>query len=266
MANMIPFEQQQALAVAIAKSGMFGMKTSEQALVLMALCEAENLHPITAIRDFHIIAGRPALKADAMMSRFQTAGGSVKWTSMTDEKVSAIFTHPQGGSVEIDWDMKRAKAAQLTGKDGSMWAKYPRQMLRARVISEGVRTCFPGATGGFYVPEEVQQFEPAKTEKIINPVRNALEGVEVPADQMESLRELAAILVQMIESDGNPVGAYVHLLDQNLDDEQKLVLWQILGPNTKTRAALKKEGAIRAKDSRGEVVNAVEDVHSQPAA
>ena len=75
---LIPFEQQQHLAVAIAKSGMFGMKTPEQALVLMALCEAEGLHPAIAIRDFHIVEGRPALKADAMLARFQTAGGKVQ--------------------------------------------------------------------------------------------------------------------------------------------------------------------------------------------
>jgi hypothetical protein len=39
-----------------------------------------------------------------------------------------------------------------------MWTKYPRQMLRSRVISEGVRTVFPGATSGLYVPEEVGSF------------------------------------------------------------------------------------------------------------
>jgi len=243
MANaLVPFEQQQAIAAAIAKSGMFGIKTAEQALVLMALCEAENLHPVTAVRDFHIIAGRPALKADAMLARFQSAGGSVKWGAMTDEKVSAIFTHPQGGSVEIDWDMRRAKAAQLTGKEGSMWAKYPRQMLRARVISEGVRTCFPGATGGFYVPEEVQQFEPIRQENVINPVKNALGdwSVEHP-EEMESLRELAAELVDLVETQNEPRIAYLKAEDQNLDSDQKLALWSILAPNSKTRSALKRE-------------------------
>ena len=37
-----------------------------------------------------------------------------------------------------------------------MWKKYPRQMLRSRVISEGVRTVFPGATSGLYEVGEVQ--------------------------------------------------------------------------------------------------------------
>lgn len=269
--TIIPISDLQIMADAIAKSGLFGIKTRDQALALMLVAQSENKHPATVASEYHIIQGRPALKADAMLARFQAAGGSVKWTDMSDERVAAVFTHPQGGSVPIDWDMKRATAAQLTGKDGGMWKKYPRQMLRSRVISEGVRTCFPGATGGFYVPEEVQQFEPIKERpgevvidmKPTRPVENALGdwGDENP-DQMEILRELGSLLVQMIEVDGNPVGAYAHLNEQNLDQEQKLALWSILGPNTKTRAALKKEGAVRAKNSRGEISNAVEDLHS----
>lgn len=150
---LIPFEQQQHLAVAIAKSGMFGMKTPEQALVLMALCEAEGLHPAIAIRDFHIVEGRPALKADAMLARFQTAGGKVQWTCMTDERVAAVFSHPAGGSVELEWTIEMAKRAGLAGRQN--WNKYPRAMLRARVISEGIRTVFPGVVAGTYTPEEL---------------------------------------------------------------------------------------------------------------
>ena len=54
--------------------------------------------------------------------------------------------------------MARAKQAQLANP---MWKKYPRQMLRARVISEGVRTAYPGVLGGLYAPEETIDFEPA---------------------------------------------------------------------------------------------------------
>lgn len=41
------------------------------------------------------------------------------------------------------------------GIKNDMHGKFPRQMLRARVISEGVRTVFPGCTSGMYVPEEL---------------------------------------------------------------------------------------------------------------
>ena len=66
------------MAEAAAKSGLFGMKTPEQALALMMLCQAEGIHPMKAVAEYHIIQGRPALKADAMLARFLRAGGTVK--------------------------------------------------------------------------------------------------------------------------------------------------------------------------------------------
>lgn len=154
--NLIPVSDIEKMAIAFAKSKLFGIKTPEEAMALMLIAQAEGNHPAIAARDYHIIQGKPALKADAMLSRFQGAGGKVQWHDMTDSLVSATFSHPSGGTVKIDWDMKRAKQAQL-GSNG-MWNKYPRQMLRARVISEGIRTVFPGVIVGSYTPEEVQDF------------------------------------------------------------------------------------------------------------
>lgn len=153
-ATMIPYADMERMADCIAKSGLFGVKTPVQALALMLLAQSEGLHPVTAARDYHVIQGRPTLKADTMLARFQAAGGTVKWHDYTDKAVSATFSHPHGGSVKIDWTIEQAKAAKLTGKD--VWQQYPRAMLRARVISEGVRTVYPGVLAGMYTPEEVR--------------------------------------------------------------------------------------------------------------
>jgi hypothetical protein len=144
----------------IAKSGLFGVKTPEQAIALMLVAQAEGRNPFEAARDYHIIQGRPALKADSILARFQQAGGSVRWIELSDNKAVAEFSHPQGGKVTIDWDLERAKRAGLIGKDN--WKNYPRQMLRARVISEGVRTVFPGVCVGTYTVEEVQDMGETK--------------------------------------------------------------------------------------------------------
>lgn len=158
-APVVSFEHQLQLANAFAQSGMFGIKTQEQALALMALCEAEGLHPATAMRDYNIIQGKPAMKADAMLARFQTAGGKVKWIELNDERVIGEFSHPSGGTVRIDWDIPRAQRAGLANKDN--WKKNPRAMLRSRVVSEGIRAVFPGVVTGVYTPEEVQDFDDA---------------------------------------------------------------------------------------------------------
>lgn len=151
---LVPVSDLEKMAAAVATSKLFGITSKEQALALMLVAQAEGLHPATAARDYHVIQGRPALKADAMLGRYINSGGKVEWHDHTDTKVSATFTHPAGGALKIDWDLARAKAAGLADKD--MWKKYPRQMLRARVISEGVRATNPNVSIGIYTPEEVR--------------------------------------------------------------------------------------------------------------
>ena len=161
MANevaLIPYQTIERMADAAAKSGLFGVKNKDQALALMMVAQAEGMHPALAARDYHIINGKGALKADTMLARFQQSGGKVDWKDYTDAKVTGVFSHPQAGSVTIQWTIEQAKAIGLTSKD--TWKNYPRAMLRARCISEGVRTCFPGVAVGTYTVEEVQDMEP----------------------------------------------------------------------------------------------------------
>lgn len=153
----IPFSEIERMAVAFAKSGLFGIKTAEQGVALMLIAQAEGMHPAIAARDYHVIQGRPALKADAMLARFQQAGGKVVWNVYTDAEVSGTFSHPAGGSATVAWTIAQAKGAGLASKD--VWKQYPRAMLRARVISEGIRTVYPGVSVGVYTPEELQDFD-----------------------------------------------------------------------------------------------------------
>lgn len=151
------FDEIMRMAETIAKSRLFGVTQVDQVVALMLMAEAEGRHVASAMQDYSVIQGKPSLKAEAMLARFQQAGGKVKWTELSDTRCAAIFSHSQCEPVEIDWDMARAKQAQLANP---MWKKYPRQMLRARVISEGVRTAYPGVLGGLYAPEEQIEFEP----------------------------------------------------------------------------------------------------------
>lgn len=150
---VIPLQELGEMASAIAQSGLFGIKEPKQALALMLVAQAEGQHPAIVARDYDIIEGRPAKKSEAMLRSFLSNGGKVEWHQLDDTRGDATFSHPQGGSVRIVWDMERAKVAGLAGK--GMWTKYRRQMLRARTISEGVRTVHPGSTSGYYTPEEI---------------------------------------------------------------------------------------------------------------
>ena len=176
MSNIVPFNDMQQMAEVAASSKMFGFKNTGEALAIMLLCQGENLHPAVAMRDYHVIQGRPALKADAMLARFQQAGGTVNWKEYTDEQVTGVFSHPQGGTLELTWTLAQAKKIGIATKDN--WKNYPRAMLRARVISEGIRAVFPGCVVGVYTPEEVQDFEPPK-EKFMGSVERVQDIPEV---------------------------------------------------------------------------------------
>jgi hypothetical protein len=155
---LIPVDQVERMAHAVAKSGLFGVKTPDQAMALMLISQAEGLHPALAARDYHVINGRPTLRADAMLARFQQAGGKVEWGDYTDARVVGTFSHPAGGSVRVEWTLAMAQSAGLTRNP--TWKSYPRQMLRARCISEGIRTVFPGVVVGTYTPEEAEDMSP----------------------------------------------------------------------------------------------------------
>jgi len=182
MVPAIPVSEVQVMATAVAKSNLFGIKTPEQAMALMLIAQAEGLHPAIAARDYHVIQGRPALKADAMLARFQSAGGKVKWTEYTETCVTGVFSHPQGGDVEVTWTIEQAKKLGYLSKDN--WKNFPRAMLRARCISEGIRTVYPGVVVGVYTPEEVEDFDrPAKIRDMGNAEVVEARPVQATADK-----------------------------------------------------------------------------------
>lgn len=178
------FAELEKMAGAVAKSCLFGVKTQDQALALMLLAQAEGLHPAIAARDYHIIDGRPALKADAMLARFMAAGGKVEWHALTDAAVSATFSHPVGGTLKIEWTIEMAKTALLTGKDN--WKKYPRAMLRSRVVSEGIRSVYPAVITGVYTVDEIRD---GIAEEIIDVTPRAADPTVVAEVIKEGLTE-----------------------------------------------------------------------------
>jgi len=156
---VIPFDQVAQMADAMAVSGLFGMKNPTQALALMLVAQAEGLHPATVAQDYDIIQGRAARKTHSVLARFQQAGGRVEWHELTASIADATFSHASGGSLRMTWTLDQAQKAGLTGKDN--WKNYPRAMLRARLIAEGVRAVYPAAIGGMLVAEEAQDLPPS---------------------------------------------------------------------------------------------------------
>lgn len=192
-AAAMPLDAMRQLAESVAKSRLFGITTPDQALTLMAIAQAEGRHPALAARDYHIINGSPSKKAEAMARDFLSAGGRIEWHRLDDEVAEATFSHPAGGSARIQWDQARVTRAGLAGGNHK---RYPRQMLRSRVVSEGVRTVWPMATSGMYVPEEVAEFGPRREAEPIDVTPkqdlDTFSGLQAPGsdeDRAEAARE-----------------------------------------------------------------------------
>lgn len=167
---LVPFEQMKEMAKSVAKSGLFGVQTDDQALSLMLLSQGLGQHPMIAVMEYHIIQGRPAKKAEAVLAKFQQRGGIVEWLEYTPKKVTGKFYHPKSCPVPVtitwtieqaskitSWSKAKNKDVSLTEKDN--WINYPAAMLRSRCIAEGVRTVDPASMQGVLVAEEAEDIQ-----------------------------------------------------------------------------------------------------------
>jgi hypothetical protein len=212
----------QKMAQVAADSKMFGFKNQAEAMAIMLLCQAEGMHPAIAMRDYHVINGRPSMKADAMLARFQLAGGRVSWPKMEDTEVTGVFSHPAGGEATITWNDEMVRRADLHRNPTHQ--KYPRQMKRARCISEGIRSVFPACVAGVYTPEEVADFAPAKGAVV--DVTPDPEPEPVP-DYTVHLYKPDGTIYASFETEAEAYQAYYKVVDgiaanQRISEEDKL--------------------------------------------
>ena len=226
MSNIIPVSDMTVMADSIVKSGFYGFKSKEQVMAVMLVAQAENKHPATVVQEYDIIQGRPALKSQAILARFQLSGGSVQWDELTPKKVKGTFKHPQGGSLTVEWTIEMAKQAGLY-REGSGWTKYPEDMLRARVISRAVRSIYPACILGHYATEEVMDFDspPPKHMGIVEEVKTPLEAIEAPSGDYDLILPDGSIYASY-ESPDAWIAAYSELASKvmqssKLTDEQR---------------------------------------------
>ncbi len=193
---LVPVSDIREMAKAVVASKLFPVKNEAEAFTLMMIAQAEGCHPIQAMQRYDIIQGRPAKKAQAMLSDFQMAGGKVTWHERSDAACEAEFTGPGlSQPVRVRWTMDDARRAGLTGKEN--YKKYPRQMLSARVISEGVGVAWAGARS-LYTPEEVQDFDDKRPVVVQSPAP-AIAAIETPHDP-----ETGEVIDAEIETSAEP--------------------------------------------------------------
>ena len=160
------FDELDKMSKLVASSNFLGTKNPAEVFTLFMIAQAEGKNPVQASMEYSIIQGRPALKSQAVLVRFQNAGGKIKYLKRDDNECRILFSHPQAGELAVSWTMETAKQVGLAGKDN--WRKYPRQMLAARCIAEGIRALYPACLDGLYLVDEVQDFDKGFNHNVID--------------------------------------------------------------------------------------------------
>jgi hypothetical protein len=196
----------------IAHSGMFGATKPEQGYVLALECIASRMTPLSWKRENHLINGNITMKSESMLSGLMNAGWDIDWIQF--DAVAAIADFSKGAKkVRVSFTADDAKVAGLIpAKPGSGWAKFPAEMLRARVISKATRMLDPRITQGRYTPEEVADFNsPAPTTTSASTTRQTVNVTPEPVFSLTNYLE------QILEPHADAANAF--LLSKNLIKE-----------------------------------------------
>ena len=183
----------------IAKSGMFGCERVEQGAILAMQCLVERKAPLELAKHYHIIGGKLSLRADAMLALYRERGGKVQWLQFDDQAAKAKWAY-DGNNVEIAYTSDDARrAGLLPARPGSGWAKFPAEMLRARLISKAVRMLSPEVCTGTYTPEELEDIQRPQPAQVVigavSPVAQA-SPVEVSVAQAEIVEDVPTLTPQ----------------------------------------------------------------------
>lgn len=85
------WEDMDRMAKYVASSGMFGITNPAQAICLFAIAQGEGISALAVLKKYHIIEGKPSMRADAMLAEFLKAGGGVIYHVRTDSIVAATY-------------------------------------------------------------------------------------------------------------------------------------------------------------------------------
>jgi hypothetical protein len=160
---VVPFEPENledavALSQKLAGSNLLPMalrKRPEDVLVTLLAGREMGLSPMQAIRNIHVIEGRPTMSAELMVAQCLRHPEICELFEMVESTaVQATFAAKRQGrpAKKLTYSLEDAKVAGLANRDN--WRKSPKAMLRARAASALARAVFPDLVAGVYEIDE----------------------------------------------------------------------------------------------------------------
>lgn len=158
-----------ALGELMARSGFFAdAREAAQACVKIMAGQELGIAPVAAMTAFYIIQGRPALSANLMAALVKRSGRyDYRVELLTNEECRLAF-YERGEKVGTSsFTMEDARVSGKAG--GQNWKTFPRNMLFARALSNGVRWFCPDLTiAPIYTPDELGVPEIVEADPLID--------------------------------------------------------------------------------------------------
>jgi len=153
-----------SIAKAFAESGMFtDCKSVAQAVVKIQAGKEFGIQPFASMSGIHIIQGKPTIGAGLMAARVKGFGKYDYKVLQHDDTICEIeyFDKSTGTKESLGkskFTIEDAKKAGTKNLD-----KFPRNMLFARAMSNGVKWYVPDIyETPVYVPEEMEHLQPVQ--------------------------------------------------------------------------------------------------------
>ena len=201
--QQLPMAEIQTISKTVFDSGLFAdTKSAAQAMVRILAGQEIGIPPFAAMSGIHIIQGKPTIGAGLIASRVKGSGKyDYKVIEMTD-KICTIEFMQGGASIgKTSFTIEDAKKAGTKNLD-----KFPRNMLFARCISNGVKFYCPDVfSGPVYVPEEMQNITEDIKHEVIEPdtkaeeLASAIAGLalaETKQDLVDFKKTLPAYIIE----------------------------------------------------------------------
>jgi len=198
----------QEAAVAFVASGMFpDVKSEAVAIVKILAGEELGIGRFQAMSDIDIIKGKAVPNSKLQACLIKSSGKyNYKVAEFTDDKCVLDFFELWGNQWEkvgeSSFTLKDAQRAGIT--NNPTWAKYPKNMLFARALSNGGKWYCPDALkGAIYNESEIEEIEYRATEKIDNSGIEALKAGSLKklVQEQEPVVTPASVHAEIFEPD-----------------------------------------------------------------
>lgn len=190
------FAEGMRLAQMVAKTGLYGVKTAEDAFMRMSTGMGLGLSAAQSLRGLFVISGKVGISADLMMGLALAHPECHYFRPVETTAQIATFTTARGNDPEVALSFSMADAQAAGLNSNGMYAKYPAPMLRARCAAALARLVYPEVMHGLYVREEM----PERGEERSGPtaVSTVAYIVEQPADPLPSSSPGPATLLEAL--------------------------------------------------------------------